>query len=53
MNIAVSEAQVKNIETGCTFQNFINYTSRVTLWQKNSFVVEVTFNLEVEKNIYI
>ena len=25
-------------------KEFINYTSRATLWQKNSFVAEVTFN---------
>ena len=26
-------------------KKFIDYTSRATLWQKNNFVVEVTFNL--------
>ena len=25
-------------------KKFINYTSRATLWQKNTFAVEVTFN---------
>ena len=25
-------------------KKFINYTSRATLWQKNTFVAEVTFN---------
>ena len=25
-------------------KKFINYTSKATLWQKNTFVVEVTFN---------
>ena len=25
-------------------KKFNNYTSRATLWQKNSFVAEVTFN---------
>ena len=25
-------------------KKIINYTSRATLWQKNSFAVEVTFN---------
>ena len=27
-------------------KKFINYTSRTTLWQKNTFVAEVTFNCE-------
>ena len=26
-------------------KKLINYTSRATLWQKNSFVAEVTFNI--------
>ena len=25
-------------------KKFINYTSKATLWQKNTFVVELTFN---------
>ena len=28
-------------------QKFINYTSRTNLWQKNSFVAEVTFNFQI------
>ena len=44
----------KNINKTLFFpqiKKFINYTSRAALWQKNSFVAEITFNLEVEKNI--
>ena len=26
-------------------KKFFNYTSQATLWQKNAFVAEVTFNL--------
>ena len=26
-------------------KKFINYTSRATLWQKNTFAVEVTFKI--------
>ena len=28
-------------------QKLINYTSRTNLWQKNSFVAEVTFNFQI------
>ena len=30
-------------------KKFINYTSRATLWQKNTFLVEVTFNVKSSK----
>ena len=32
-------------------KKFINYTSRATLWQKNSFVAEVTFNIKVKTGV--
>ena len=30
-------------------KKIINYTSRATFWQKNTFVVEVTFNPKMNK----
>ena len=39
-------AEMSWVEVGGWFSNtlkFINYTSRATLWQKDSFVAEVTF----------
>ena len=34
-------------------KKFISYTSRVTLWQKNTFIAEVTFNSNMRMGTYL
>ena len=33
-------------------KKFINYISRATLWQKNTFVSEITFNVFINTTMY-